>query len=64
VTYRDAGECAEKVRYLLAREMERQRIAEAGQKRTLRDHTIHRRAEQVDEIIRSYLQKALPRRLG
>jgi spore maturation protein CgeB len=64
VTFRDAGECAEKVRYLLARETERRRIAEAGQKRTLRDHTIHRRAEQVDEIIRSYLQKALPRRLG
>jgi spore maturation protein CgeB len=55
VTYRTADECAEKVRYLLDHEKERQKIAAAGQQRTLRDHTYRRRAEQVDEIITKLL---------
>lgn len=55
VTYRTAGECSEKVRYLLDHEDERQKIAAAGQRRTLRDHTYRRRAEQVDEILTKLL---------
>jgi hypothetical protein len=50
VTYRTPAECAEKVRYLLDHDDERQSIAAAGQRRTLRDHTYRQRAEQVDEI--------------
>jgi spore maturation protein CgeB len=42
---------------LLQNEKERRAIAEAGQKRTLQDHTIYHRAEQLDEIIREYLRK-------
>ncbi len=52
VTYRSAEECAEKVSYLLNHEQERRAIAEAGQRRTLRDHTIPQRAAQLDGIIR------------
>jgi hypothetical protein len=50
VTYRTADECAEKVRYLLDHEDELRSIAAAGHRRTLRDHTYRKRAEQVDEI--------------
>ena len=53
VTYRSAEECVEKVSYLLNHERERRAIAEAGQRRTLRDHTIPQRAAQLDEIIRA-----------
>ncbi|HLL73723.1 MAG TPA: glycosyltransferase [Pyrinomonadaceae bacterium] len=53
VTYRGAEECVEKVLYLLDHEEERRAVAAAGQRRTLRDHTLAKRAAQLDEIIRS-----------
>ncbi len=55
VTYRDAAECIEKVRYLLAHDSERRAIAAAGQRRTLRDHTFKQRAAQLDEIVKAAL---------
>jgi len=55
VTYRDAAECVEKVGYLLAHEAERRRVAEAGQRRTLRDHTFADRAARIDAVIRETL---------
>lgn len=55
VTYRDADECVEKAKYLLAHESERSRIAAAGQQRTLRVHTFSHRAAQLDSIIRKAL---------
>lgn len=54
VTYRSAGECVEKVKWLLANPQERQAIARAGQQRTLADHNFARRAEQLDGIIKSW----------
>lgn len=51
VTYRTPQECAEKARYLLEHESERQAIAAAGQRRTLQDHTLTQRAAQLHEII-------------
>ena len=57
VTYCSAKEAVEKARYLLAHDDERRRIAEAGQRRTLKDHTLDSRAQQLDEIVKS----ALPR---
>lgn len=55
LTYRTAEECSEKVRYLLENEEARRSIAEAGQRRTLRDHTFENRAARIDEIIRKVL---------
>ncbi len=55
VAYRDADECVEKVTYLLQHEEERRRIAEAGQRRTLRDHTFAARAAEIDSIIHETL---------
>jgi len=51
VAYKTAEECVEKVEYLLSHEKERQEIAAAGQRRTLRDHTFAQRAAQLDEMI-------------
>jgi spore maturation protein CgeB len=53
VTYESAEECAEKVKYLLEHEEERQKIADAGQGRTLRDHTFDNRAVQLNDIIKT-----------
>jgi spore maturation protein CgeB len=52
VAYRSADECVEKVRYLLEHDAERRAIAEAGQRRVLRDHTFDNRAAQLDDLIR------------
>lgn len=52
VDYRSAEECVEKVKYLLEHEDERKKIAEAGQRRTLRDHSFDNRAVQLDQIIK------------
>jgi hypothetical protein len=57
VTYRSAEEAIDKARYLLDHESERQRIAEAGQRRTLRDHTIARRVEQLHALITDHLSR-------
>ena len=55
IAYKNAEECAEKVNYLLRNENEFRKIAEAGQKRTLRDHTLQQRVGQLDEMIRELL---------
>lgn len=52
IAYRSAEECAEKVRYLLDHEDQLKSIAEAGQRRTLRDHTYKKRAEELDELLK------------
>lgn len=54
LTYRSAEECVEKIKYLLANENVRKAIANAGQKRTLRDHTFDKRAARIDEIVRRH----------
>lgn len=54
LTYRSAAECAEKVKYVLEHETERRRIAEAGQLRTLREHTFENRTVEIDKIIRGF----------
>ena len=56
VTYRSVDEAVDKVRYLLRSEDERKAIAEAGQRRILRDHTLEIRAMELDEIIRRFLK--------
>jgi spore maturation protein CgeB len=51
VTYKSAEECIEKVNWLLSHPNEMKEIAGVGQKRTLRDHTYEKRAEELHEII-------------
>ena len=54
IAYRSPEECAEKVRYLLDHEDQLESIAAAGQRRTLRDHTYQKRAEEIDGLIRRH----------
>ena len=57
VTYRSVEECIEKASYLLGNERERQAIAAAGQKRTLRDHTYRQRVGELHQTILKLLRK-------
>jgi hypothetical protein len=47
ITYRNAHELLDKVRYYLAHPGDAERVRAAGHRRALRDHTYHRRFEQL-----------------
>ena len=51
IAYDSAQDCAEKAAWLLSHDAEREAIAAAGQARTLRDHTIEKRAELLEAMI-------------
>jgi spore maturation protein CgeB len=53
VTYRDAAECADKIRFYLhdRNSTARERIAAAGRRRTLNEHTYHARMKHLVELI-------------
>jgi hypothetical protein len=53
VVYRDDADLLEKIAYYLAHEEEREAIARAGQKRTLKEHTYVHRAAKLVEIVSS-----------
>ena len=55
VTYSSMEEAIEKVKFLMNHEEERKKIAQAGQARTLRDHTVKQRCEVIHEIIKKKL---------
>lgn len=55
VTYSSMAECVDKLNFLMNNEKERQKIAKAGQQRTLRYHTTDCRAEEVNQYIREKL---------
>src|SRR5262249_56992222 len=47
VAYRSAQECIELIQYYLEHDNERERIADAGQQRTIREHTYSRRVQRL-----------------
>ena len=55
VTFKSVDECIEKVKWLKDNPSEREKIAKAGQERTLKDHTFKNRVNQLDTIIRKEL---------
>jgi len=55
VTYRNAAECIEKIRWLIRHPKQSADIAAAGRRRTLSSHTFAHRAPELDAIIRRYL---------
>jgi spore maturation protein CgeB len=67
ITYRGAGDCAEKIRYYLEHERERSAVAQAAYARAVREHTYaHRLASLLDTVAS---EKTIPldsghRRLG
>lgn len=56
VAYRSSEECAALVKYYLAHPSEAEKIARAGQERTLRDHTYSKRMVWTSEILRRRLR--------
>ncbi|MCP4150519.1 MAG: glycosyltransferase [bacterium] len=57
VTYDSIDDCIEKINYLRGHEKERTQIAEAGRKRTLKNHTLQKRCEELDDYIKEMLKK-------
>ena len=56
VVYRSPEECIELVRYYLAHSDEAEKIAKAGQARTLRDHTYEIRMKQTAKVLSRHLR--------
>lgn len=57
VSCRSAEECIERISYYLAHEEKRKAIAQAGQARTLREHTYYHRMQELVSIINPLLSK-------
>jgi spore maturation protein CgeB len=55
VAYRSPEECVELTQYYLTHEEERKAIADAGQQRTLREHTYYQRMQELTAIVSKYL---------
>jgi spore maturation protein CgeB len=57
VVYDNPDDCISKVKWLLEHEDERQKIARAGQEKTLKNHTVEKRCESIIQIIQDQLNK-------
>ncbi len=64
VTYGSLDECVDKANYLLDHEEQRREIAEAGHKRTMKDHTQKARCHQIHGILRERLRTGSGRAVG
>jgi len=53
-TYDSIDECIDKIKYYLLNEEEREKIAKAGQIRTLRDHTYEKRVQKLFDLFLKY----------
>ena len=53
--YQSAEDCVEKIGYYLKQDGERDRIARAGQERTLREHTYRQRMAQLVALVETLL---------
>jgi 2-polyprenyl-3-methyl-5-hydroxy-6-metoxy-1,4-benzoquinol methylase len=59
-TYRNKNELIDKIHYYLEHPQQREAIAVKGQKRCLEDHSIEKRAEAFNRIIKKHLKKISP----
>ncbi|HCI54504.1 MAG TPA: hypothetical protein DFI01_01105, partial [Bacteroidales bacterium] len=57
VTYDNIDDCIEKAKWLLENDTEREKIAKAGQKRTLETHTTEARCRLIIDILEKELQR-------
>jgi spore maturation protein CgeB len=55
IAYRNTDECVELAGYYLTHDEEREKIARAGQRRTLTEHTYHHRMQELVDIVQRYL---------
>lgn len=54
--YENADDCIAKTKWLLRNDDQRQKIAAAGQQRTIKDHSISNRVKQLDLLISNYIK--------
>ncbi|ETR65868.1 MAG: hypothetical protein OMM_13594 [Candidatus Magnetoglobus multicellularis str. Araruama] len=57
VAYRSPEECVDLIDYYMKHTMEARRIAEAGQRRTLRDHSYLQRMIETSGILKKHLNE-------
>ena len=57
IAYRSPGEAVEYIKYYMDHPEEVAAIAQAGQERTLRDHTYRHRMEELEGILKRYLNR-------
>lgn len=55
ITYKSIEECMNKIRWLLKNPAESLKIAKAGQARTLKDHSVSKRASAINDIFLTHL---------
>src|SRR3989344_7172227 len=55
ISYEDTDDLIEKIRYYLKKDKEREAIASAGQKRTLKDHNYSVRMKELVNILEKYI---------
>jgi spore maturation protein CgeB len=55
IVYQNEKDLSDKIKYYLRHDKERKKIAEAGQRRTLRDHTYPKRMKELTMVINKYL---------
>jgi len=58
ITYQDANDAAEKIKYYLKNEDERERIAKRGYERVMREHTIEKRLLEIFEFAQNMKVKS------
>ncbi len=54
ITYSDVDDLIEKLKYYLKNDKEREKIAKAGQRRTLKDHVYEKRMKELVGILNKY----------
>jgi spore maturation protein CgeB len=57
ITYKDADDAAEKIRYLLKNQVILERIAQRGRLRVLKDHTIEKRLLEIFKLASTYTNR-------
>ena len=57
ITYQDANDATEKIKYYLVHEDEREKIAKRGYERILREHTYEKRFVDIFEFARKFKQE-------
>ena len=57
IVYKNIDECMERIKWLMNNTLECEAIARAGQKRTLKDHTVRLRCEELINLIQDELNR-------
>ena len=57
ITYQDANDAAEKIKYYLKNENEREKIAKRGYEKVMKEHTVEKRLLEIFEVAQNRMEK-------